>query len=276
MISVNLKGKLIDFEIPKIMGILNITQDSFFDGGKYNSVDTALFRVEKMITQGADIIDIGGQSTRPMAEIFSSDYEEKKVLPILQKTKEKFPEIPISIDTFWSQVAEKCLQEGASMINDVSSGNIDKNMFKIIGKYKIPYILTHNKRVPKNMIKYKKNNIVIEINSFFVKKIKILRSLGIHDIILDPGFGFSKKNTQNYTIINRIQNIGFKEFPILAGISRKSMIYKTLNTSSNDILSETASLHLVLLLNNISILRVHDVLQTKRIIQIFEKLKNAD
>lgn len=272
IIFLNLRGKLINFKSPKIMGILNLTEDSFFDGGKYNSVDKSLFRTEEMINQGVDIIDVGGQSTRPGSKIFLSTYELKTIIPILEKIKEKFPEIPISVDTFWSEVAEKCLQIGVDMINDVSSGNIDRNMFKVIGKYKIPYILTHNIELPK-IVQKNPYSITNEINTFFIKKINKLRSLGVHDIIIDPGFGFKKTINQNYMIIKTIQNIGFKEFPILAGISRKSMIYKILNSNPNNVLYETSALHLFLLLNNISILRVHDIIYAKRIIKIFKKFK---
>lgn len=269
MISININGDLINFKIPKIMGILNITNNSFFDGGKYNSLDAALFRAEEIIKQGVDIIDIGAQSTKPGSKIISSENELKKILPVLIKIKENFPNTPISVDTFWSEVAEKSLDIGVSIINDVSSGSIDKNMFNIISKYRVPYILTHSIGTPKNMSHFTKNkNIIYDINIFFIKKINKLHSLGVKDIILDPGFGFSKKTYQNYHIINNIENIGFKEYPIIAGISRKSMIYKILNTTPDKILIETSALHLILLLKKISILRVHDIDISKKIIKI--------
>lgn len=277
MISINLNGKLFDFKSPKIMGILNLTQDSFYDGGKYNSIDTALFRVEEMIYQGVDIIDIGGQSTRPGFKIISSSDELKIVIPVLQKIKEKFPNIPISIDTFWSEVAEKSLELEVSMINDIFSGSIENySMFKVIKKYKVPYVLMYNEN---NLIESnytcKIKNIICNINIFFLERIYKLYEEGIYDIIIDPGFGFLKNIYYNYIIMKHINFIGFNKFPILSGISRKSIIYKICNSNQNDILSETSALHLVLLLKNVSILRVHDILHAKKIIQIFEYYKNC-
>lgn len=276
MISINLNGNLLDFTSPKIMGILNLTKDSFFDGGKYNSIDSALFRVEEMILQGADIIDIGGQSTRPGSKIFSSNDELKIVIPILKKIKEKFPDIAISIDTFWSEVADKTLEYQVSMINDISSGEMENcNMFNIIKKYKVPYILMYSeKNIKTSNLIFDHKNIVCKINIFFLKKIQTLYSKGIYDIIIDPGFGFLKDIYQNYLIMKYIDLFGFQDFPILSGISRKSMIYKIVNSTPSDVLCETSALHLVLLLKNVSILRVHDVLSGKKIIQIFEYYKH--
>lgn len=276
MISINLNGKLINFKSPKIMGILNLTKDSFFDGGKYNSIDSALFRVEEMISQGVDIIDIGGQSTRPGFKIVSSSKELKIVIPILQKIREKFPDIPISIDTFWSEVAEKSLEYQASMINDISSGEIeDSNMFSVIKKHKVPYVLMYSQKSRQTSnFNLDHKNIICNINIFFLKKIKTLYSHGIYDIIIDPGFGFLQDVRENYLVMKHINFFGFKKFPILSGISRKSMIYKIINTTPNNVLCETSALHLVLLLKNVSILRVHDVLHGKKIIQIFEYYKN--
>ncbi|MCB9202172.1 MAG: dihydropteroate synthase [Flavobacteriales bacterium] len=267
--AINCKGKLLDLDSPKIMGILNVTSDSFYDGGLYTSSKNILKRVEQMILEGVDIIDVGGQSTRPNADFINAEDELKKVIPVIKEIKKEFSETILSVDTFWSKVAEESVNEGVAIINDVSGGSIDDKMFSTVEKLKVPYILMHSRGTPgtmQNLTEY--NDVTNDINSYFLHKIKILREKNIHDIILDPGFGFAKSISQNYELLNNVGLIGFQNFPILAGISRKSMMYKILEESPDNILCETTALNLQLLLKKVNILRVHDVKKAKNILEL--------
>lgn len=269
--NINCKGNLINLSSPKVMGILNITPDSFFDGGKNNSINSALKKTEKMLEQGADIIDIGGQSTRPNSEFLQADDELKRVLPIIEKILIEFPETIISVDTFWSKVAKKTVEYGAAIINDISAGNIDDKMFTTIAQLNVPYILMHMIGTPQNMQKNPVyDNILEEVNLFFAEKLNQLHNLGVNDVILDAGFGFGKTVEQNYELLKNQRHIGFGKYPILTGISRKSMIFKVLKNSPEEALNGTTALNMLSLIQNAKILRVHDVKEATECVKIFK------
>ena len=272
---INCKGKLIDFSTPKIMGILNATPDSFYDGGKNNTINKALPLVEKHLNDGASFIDIGGYSSRPGADHINIDTELSRVIPLIEAIVKRFPDCILSTDTFRSKVAEKSIEAGAAIINDISAFNLDAKMVDVLVKYKVPYIMMHMKGNPQNMqqnIYY--DNILKELILFFSKKISYLNSRGISDIIIDPGFGFSKTSEQNYELLQNLHSFSLLKHPILAGISRKSMIYKNLNTSSLSSINGTTALNMSLLENGANILRVHDVKEAAECIQL-QQLVNA-
>lgn len=274
--NITCKHKKIDLSTPKVMGILNITPDSFYDGGKYVSDKSIVKQVKKMLQQGATFIDIGAYSSRPNAKHISEYEELKRILPVVELLFKEFPEILISIDTFRSNVAEKCIQAGACMINDISGGNLDKKMFSTIAKYQVPYVLMHMKGNPQNMQnkpEYKK--VVTEINQFFVEKINELKKLNVKDIILDVGFGFGKTLNNNYTILNNLDSFHPLGYPILAGMSRKSMLYKILDSKPSKMKNATSIVNTIALLKGVKILRVHDVKDAVECIRIIEKLKTA-
>ncbi len=272
--TININGEIIDLEYPKIAGILNITEDSFFDGGRYSTVNEALKQTEKLLNEGADFIDIGGQSTRPGSELISEEEELKRVIPVIKSIKKEFPNARISVDTFWSKVAEESINEGSGMINDISGGSMDKKMFETIGKLKVPYVLMHMKGTPKTMTQltaYK--DIVLDVNYYFSEKINKLREYGVSDILLDPGFGFSKTLEQNYELMKNLDKLSVFGLPLYVGISRKSMIWKLLETNVEDSLTGTAALNLFALQKGASLLRVHEVKEAKQIIKLWEMLK---
>jgi dihydropteroate synthase len=269
--NITCKGKIIDLSSPKIMGILNITPDSFFDGGKYNSSKAIIKQTKKMLKQGATFIDIGAYSSRPNAKHISEGEELNRILPIVKLLVNTFPDILISIDTFRSQVAEKCLEAGACLINDISGGTMDENMFKIIAKYQVPYILMHIKGTPQNMQNNPEyDDIIQEITKYFITKTNQLKALNVKDIILDVGFGFGKTLEHNYTILNQLNRFTKLEYPILAGMSRKSMLYKILNSKPSKMKNATTVANTIALLNGASILRVHDVKEAMECIKIME------
>tara|TARA_B100000482_G_scaffold114140_1_gene82474 strand:- start:1129 stop:1953 length:825 start_codon:yes stop_codon:yes gene_type:complete len=271
--TIKIKGELINFSVPKIMGILNVTPDSFYDGGKYNSEKKILDQVEKMISSGADIIDVGGYSSRPGAKEISIENELSRVIPIIQLISKRFPNIIISIDTFRSKVANQAVNSGAHMINDISGGNLDSNMFKTVSKLDVPYILMHMRGSPKNMMSNTNyDDILNEIKNYFSERISKAKLDGVNNIIIDPGFGFSKTKEQNYKLMNRLEF--FKEFktPIVVGISRKSMIYKTLDTTPDKALNGSTILHTISLLKGANILRTHDVLEAVECVKIIRQL----
>jgi dihydropteroate synthase len=269
--NITCKGKIIDLSSPKIMGILNITPDSFFDGGRYNSSKAIIKQTKKMLKQGATFIDIGAYSSRPNAKHISEGEELNRILPIVKLLVNTFPDILISIDTFRSQVAEKCLEAGACLINDISGGTMDENMFKIIAKYQVPYILMHIKGTPQNMQNNPEyNDIIQEIIKYFITKTNQLKALNVKDIILDVGFGFGKTLEHNYTILNQLNRFTKLEYPILAGMSRKSMLYKILNSKPSKMKNATTVANTIALLNGASILRVHDVKEAMECIKIME------
>lgn len=272
--TINCKGKLLDLSVPKVMGILNVTPDSFYDGGRFTSEEKVLVQVEKMLNDGADIIDVGGMSSRPGAEIIKPEQELERVLPVVKLISNTYPESIVSIDTVNAKVAKECIEAGASIINDISAGLIDKSMFKTVAALKVPYILMHMQGLPENMQlnpKYE-NNIVLEIIDFFSNRIKELEALGITDIIIDPGFGFGKTIEHNYQILKQLNDFSIFDKPILAGLSRKSMIYKPLGISASEALNGTSVLNAFALQNSASILRVHDVKEAKETIKLLSYL----
>lgn len=261
----------LDFSSPLVMGILNITPDSFYDGGKYNRQETWYIRAGSMINDGVDIIDIGGVSTRPGAGFVSEEDELKRVLEPLRLIKREFPTVPVSIDTFRAKVARVCVSEGANMINDISGGLLDNEMFKTIAKLKVPYVLMHIKGTPKTMQqKPITENVVKIIHNFFQEKVNELFDMGVKDVILDPGFGFGKSLKCNYALLNNMEQVRVKSLPLLAGISRKSMINKVLDTKPQEALNGTTVLHLLALQQGANLLRVHDVKEAKEVIRLFQ------
>lgn len=252
-----------------VMGILNITNDSFYDGGKYLNEEQIIGRCRTMLDEGASIIDIGAQSSKPGSTQIGSEEELKKLLPVIKLLKNNFKKITISIDTFWANTAKKSVLEGADIINDISSGEIDKDMFATIAEIDVPYIMMHMQGTPENMQKdpsYK--DITKEIISYFKDKINKLNQLGFSDIILDPGFGFGKTIEHNYEILNNLSNFNSLGLPILVGISRKSMIYKLLDTNPKNALNGTSVANTIALKNGANILRVHDVKEAAECIKI--------
>jgi len=258
--SFNLNGKLFSFDKSLIMGIINMTPDSFFDGGKYNSCEKALIKIENMLDQGASIIDIGGCSTRPGSESISISEEWIRIEKIIKQSIKFFPKIIISVDTFRSDIAKRALIEGASIINDISGGSYDSNMYKVVSNFKAPYVLMHLRGIPKNMMeKTNYENLMIEILKYFAKKIKRLKKFGINDVILDPGFGFAKDYNQNYEILKNLSLLKKFNLPILVGLSRKLFVKKKFGSSNVDSLKGTIKLNEIAINNGANILRVHDV-----------------
>ena len=265
--SINCRGKLIDLSTSKIMGILNLTPDSFSDGGKFNDEKSALLQAEKMIKEGADFIDIGAQSTRPNAEFLSAKQEILRIGNVISLIKKEFPETLISLDTFYADVVKFGFEEGIDVVNDISGGDFDENLLKTVAETKLPYILMHSNSTYQNMHeKIHYEDIIVSLNYSFSKKINELQKLGIYDVILDPGFGFGKTIEDQYKMIDEVQHIGFGKFPLLIGISRKSFIYKPLGKLSTEINEETQNLHRKVLEKGAKILRVHDVAETRNLV----------
>lgn len=261
--TLNCNGKLFTLDTPKIMGILNLTPDSFSDGGKFNNETNALLQTEKMLSEGATIIDIGAQSTRPNANFLSAQEEIHRLGSIIRSIKKNFPEALISLDTFWGEVVYFGFNEGIDMVNDISAGQFDPTLLPIVAQTKLPYILMHGNPSYQQMHdKIHYEDITYSVNQFLLNKSQELLKLGIKDIIFDPGFGFGKTIENQYQLIDEIQHLGFGEFPILIGISRKSFIYKPLGKSPLDINEETQQLHRKVLEQGAKILRVHDVAST--------------
>ena len=273
--TINGKGQLIDLASPKVMGILNVTPNSFFDGGKYKTESVILSQVGKMLSDGATFIDIGAYSSKPSAEFVSEKEELQRIVPIVQLILEKFPETLISIDTFRSEVAKACLENGAAIINDISAGNLDHKMLETIAKYNVPYIMMHMRGTPQimqTMTNYE--NIVKEILFYFSERVAKARSYGINDLVIDPGFGFAKTVEQNYEILQKLGLFEMLELPLLVGFSRKSMIYKTLNSNAQEALNGTSVLNTIALTKGAKILRVHDVKEAMECVTLFNKLNN--
>jgi dihydropteroate synthase len=269
--TLNVCGRLIDLSEPKIMGILNVTPDSFYDGLKYTEEKSILKQVEKMISEGADFIDVGGNSTRPGAENISVEEELARVLPAVKIISKTFPAAVISIDTFRASVAKRVVEEGASIVNDISGGNLDPNMFETIASLQVPYILMHMKGTPQTMMKETTyGNLLKEILDYFHQKIHRLHLLGVKDIIIDPGFGFAKSVDQNFDLLNKLEHFQIIEKPLLVGLSRKSMIWRTLKAKPEGALNGTTVLNTIALLHGASILRVHDVREAKEVIQLVQ------
>ena len=274
--NISCKGKLIDLTTPKIMGILNLTPDSFYDGGLYNNTDRSLAQTEKMLLEGATFIDVGGASSKPGAVEVSADEELARVLPVIEKIHIKFPDTLISIDTYRSDVAQQAVAAGAAMVNDISGGNLDAKMLKTVGALGVPFVAMHMQGKPQNMQdKPSYDNILTDIRSFFAAKIDAAHKAGIHDIIIDPGFGFGKTLEHNYALLKHLSSIQMDGVPMLIGVSRKSMIYKLLQIEVAEAGNGTSVLNTVALQQGAQILRVHDVKDAHQAVQLIEKLKNA-
>ncbi|WP_418513309.1 dihydropteroate synthase [Corallibacter sp.] len=271
--TINCKGKLIDLSTPKVMGILNLTPDSFFDGGQYKSKKSITEQVALMLEEGATFIDIGAYSSRPNADFVSEADELKRLLPIITLLTKTFPDICISIDTFRSEVAKQAIHAGAAIINDISAGQLDNKMLETVAKLQVPYIMMHMRGTPKTMQQLTSyNNLTKDILLYFSKKITEAKALGIIDIIVDPGFGFAKTREQNFELLNNLELFKHIEKPILAGVSRKSMIYKTLNITPKEALNGTTIINTMALQKGASILRVHDVKEAMECIKLFSEL----
>ena len=270
--TINCNGNLIDLTIPKVMGILNLTSDSFYDGGKYNSQKKILLQTEKMLIEGATFIDIGAYSSRPGAKDISEEEELRRLLPNLEIILQEFPEILISIDTFRSEVANRCIAVGACMINDISAGNLDENMFATIAKLQVPYILMHMQGSPQTMQKnIKYENLINDIVYFLSEKINQLKILGVNDILIDVGFGFGKTLDQNYELLQKLSLFKSLDLPILTGLSRKSMLYNYLDINASESLNATTTANTLAILHGTNILRVHDVKQAFEVVKIIHK-----
>lgn len=272
LLSVN--GKLLDLNQPRIMGILNVTPDSFFDGGQYLSTDAVLIQVEKMLQNGAAFIDVGGYSTRPGAEVVTPEEEIKRVVPAIRRIMKAFPDALISIDTFRSEVARAAVEEGACMINDVTGGDADAQMFATAGALRVPYILMHMRGTPqtKNQLT-DYEDLLKDIASYFQQKIVALQQHGVKDVILDPGIGFAKTVQQNFQLLQQLEYFRIFSQPKLIGVSRKSLIWKTLKITPEEALNGTSVLNTVALLKGASILRVHDVKEAVETIKLIQSLR---
>ncbi len=271
--TINCKGQLIDLSSPKVMGILNITPDSFYDGGLYKSEKDILLQTEKMLNEGATFIDIGAYSSRPNAEHISETLELKRILPIIELLVNRFPETNISIDTFRSFVARQCIEAGAALINDISAGLMDDNMLLTIAQLNVPYIMMHMKGTPQNMQQQTNyNDLLKDIIFYFSERITEARTHKINDLIIDPGFGFSKNLKQNYELLNKLELIKNLDLPLLVGLSRKSMIYKSLDITPQESLNGTTILNTLALTKGATILRVHDVKEAMECIALTNQL----
>ncbi|WP_321826713.1 dihydropteroate synthase [Maribacter dokdonensis] len=271
--TINCNGKLISLERPKIMGILNVTPDSFFDGGKYKDEASVLNQVDKMLNEGATFIDVGAYSSRPGAKEVDEDTELKRITPIVSLIINKFPDVILSIDTFRSNVAKACIENGAAIVNDISAGLHDDNMLSTVAKLNVPYIMMHMRGTPKNMQQqtdYK--DILKEVLFYFSERLSAAKALGVKDIIIDPGFGFAKNLEQNFELLKQMEVMSIIEHPLLAGISRKSMIYKTLDVTADQALNGTTALHMACLQKGAKILRVHDVREAVECTKLYEQL----
>jgi dihydropteroate synthase len=274
--TLNLNGRLINLETPKVMGILNLTPDSFYDGGRFISTPKILEQVEKMVKEGVDIIDVGGYSTRPGAEEISLKEETDRVIGGIAAIVQHFPEIPVSIDTFRSEVASGAVQEGASMINDISGGDLDPEMAATVARLNVPYVLMHMRGNPKTMATLTDyENPVKDLLDYFHQKLHSLTQLGVKDIIIDPGFGFAKTREQNFAILNALEDFRVTGKVLMVGLSRKSTVWKTLAVSPEDALNGTTALHAIALYKGADILRVHDVKEAVEVVKLLSELKRV-
>ena len=267
----NAGGKLIDLSVPKVMGIINITPDSFYAGSRKQNVDSALQQAEKMLIEGAAFLDLGAYSSRPGAEDISVQEETGRLLPVVEALVKRFPDAVLSVDTFRAQVAEAAVIAGAHIINDISGGQLDAEMFRTVARLQVPYILMHMKGNPQNMNQMAHyEDVFADVYDYFADKYYQLKQLGVHDVIIDPGFGFAKKTAHSYTLMNRLQDFNFLQLPILVGVSRKTMIYKTLGVTADDSMNGTTVLNTIALTKGANILRVHDVKEAVEAVKIWE------
>lgn len=273
--TLNINGRIMDLEIPKVMGILNLTPDSFFDGGRHNDQLSALRQTELMLAEGADILDIGAYSSRPNAVDISTEEEIARLLPALKAIRKAFPEAILSVDTFRAEVANIAVKEGVQIINDISAGQLDPKMFETVGRLKVPYILMHMKGTPQTMQQHTQyDHLLGDILSYFSQKVKELVDQGVVDIIIDPGFGFSKTTAQNFEVLNQLELFAMLGLPILTGVSRKGMIWKTLEITPAEALNGTTVVNTIALMKGAQILRVHDVKAATEAVRLVSRLNN--
>lgn len=269
--TINCNGKLIDVSSPKIMGILNHTPDSFFDGGKYKTEKEMLLRTEKMLLEGADFIDVGAYSSRPSAAFVTEEQEIERLVFVLEILAKHFPEIPISIDTFRSEVARISLENGAAIINDISAFSLDEKMLDVVAHYKVPYIMMHMRGTPQTMQQFiDYDNLTKDVFYYFSEKIALAKAKGVNDLIVDVGFGFSKTLEQNYELLHNLDFFQQFGLPLLVGVSRKSMIYKALDITPTEALNGTTVIHTIALQKGANILRVHDVKEAKETVKLLQ------
>ncbi|HEX8040176.1 MAG TPA: dihydropteroate synthase [Chryseosolibacter sp.] len=272
--TLNINGRLIDLSVPRVMGILNVTPDSFYDGGWFVAERALLEQAEKMLEEGADFLDVGGYSSRPGAAEISEEEEKSRTIKGISAISKNFPGTIISADTFRSGVAEAAVEAGASMINDIAGGNLDINMLTTVARLQVPYIFMHMKGSPQTMTRQTGyTNLLKEILDYFHEKLQVLRELGVKDVVIDPGFGFSKTIEQNFRIARNLEKFSILGKPVLVGLSRKSMIWKTLGISPDGALNGTTALNMVALLKGADILRVHDVKEARELIKLFTSLQ---
>jgi len=272
MFVLNCKGRLLVVDKPLVMGIINVTPDSFYSGSRFNLASDVLPKVEKMIKEGASIIDVGGQSTRPGSQQLSAEAELERVIGIIESIHFNFPDTVISIDTFHAKVAIDAVAAGASMVNDISAGGLDPNMISSVSSLNVPYVCMHMKGTPATMQQHAQyENIALETLDYFVKKVEQCRKAGIKDVIIDPGFGFAKTIEQNFLLLKQLPILRTLELPILCGLSRKSTVYKTLAVPVEESLNGTTVINTIALLNGANILRVHDVKEAKEAIELVAK-----
>ncbi|HLT41997.1 MAG TPA: dihydropteroate synthase [Sphingobacteriaceae bacterium] len=274
--TINVKNKILDVADPIIMGIVNLTPDSFFDGGQYNIHEKALKRASQLLKEGATILDVGAYSSRPGAFVVDEEEELERLIPFIERLVEAHPDVIISVDTFRALVAQRAIEAGASIVNDISGGTLDPLMFEIVGKLQVPYVLMHMRGTPETMQDLTEyEDFMGEISAYFIDKIKELRKHGVKDIILDPGFGFAKTIKQNYELLGRVDELLAFGLPILGALSRKSMIYKVLGTDPKHALNGTTALNTILLMKGVNIIRVHDIVEAKEITLLIRKLKES-
>ena len=274
--TINCRGKLIDLASPIVMGILNVTPDSFFADSRAPNVVALLAQAERHLSEGATILDIGGMSTRPGAEMINETTESNRIVPAIRAITRAFPKAIVSVDTFRANIARACVQEGAHIVNDISGGSLDEKMFETVADLNVPYILMHTRGTPQTMQSLTQyNDVTLEILDFFIERVGILRGLKVKDIILDVGFGFAKNTAQNFELLKKLHIFKILDCPILAGISRKGMIWKTLGITPEESLNGTTAAHIFALQGGAKILRVHDVKAAIETIRIFENVNKS-
>lgn len=271
--TINCRGRLLDLSTPRVMGIINLTPDSFYAESRHKITDELLQSCEKMLTQGADILDLGGASTRPGAETVTIDEEVKRVIPAIEAIAKRFPEAILSIDTYWAYVAERAVQAGASIINDISAGQLDEIMYETVAKLNAPYILMHMQGTPGTMQHNPQyDNVVLDVLDSLVCEVAQLRALGVKDIIIDPGFGFGKTVEHNFQLLQGMDALKITGLPVLAGLSRKSMVCRTLGVKPAEALNGTTALNMVALMKGAKILRVHDVKEAVECVKLYNQM----
>lgn len=273
MFTLNCRGQLRIIERPMVMGIINATPDSFYEGSRFVGIENILAQAESMINDGADIVDIGGQSTRPGGEPISIQEELERIVDGVKAIHKKFPNTIISVDTYYAEVARACVDAGASMINDISSGTFDKEMLSTINALKVPYVMMHMKGTPQTMQQHANyNNLIAEVLDYLIQKKEECRIAGIHDVIIDPGFGFAKTIHHNFELLKNLSVFKIPDLPLLVGVSRKSFVYKTLGISTEDALNGTTAVNTMALMNGANILRVHDVKEAREVVELYERM----